>query len=125
ADLRRPEGRVGRFRYPQAPAVAATRVDRGEACARRDPLLAIAAAQPCASCEGRATLDCFMTPAEPIRMSTAVKWTICVVAAIGFLFDIYSVLVGPLILQPALLELGKLERGSPAYVDWAGRLFWI
>src|SRR5437899_1060808 len=66
-----------------------------------------------------------MSTAQPVRISTAVKWTICIVAAIGFLFDIYSVLVGPLILQPALLELGKLERGSPAYVDWAGRLFWI
>jgi MFS family permease len=61
----------------------------------------------------------------PIHLSTPVKWTICAVAAIGFLFDIYSVLVGPLILQPALLELGKLERGTPAYADWAGRLFWF
>ena len=58
-------------------------------------------------------------------MSTPVKWTICVVASIGFLFDIYSVLLGPLILQPALLDLGKLTPGSPAYRNWAADLFWI
>ncbi|MBZ5601889.1 MAG: MFS transporter [Acidobacteriia bacterium] len=59
------------------------------------------------------------------RVSTAVKWTICVVAAIGFLFDIYTVLVAPLILRPALTELGHLTPGTPAYADWAGRMFWI
>jgi MFS family permease len=46
-------------------------------------------------------------------------------AAIGFLFDIYSVLVGPLILRPALQELGHLQLGTPQYTDWAGYLFWI
>jgi MFS family permease len=59
------------------------------------------------------------------RISNGVKWTICVVAAIGFLFDIYSVLVGPLILQPAMLELSGLKPGTPAYRDWAANLFWI
>src|SRR5580658_8372184 len=58
------------------------------------------------------------------RISSGVKWTICVVAAIGFLFDIYSVLVGPLILRPAMLDFG-LQLGTPAYVNWAGYLFWI
>src|SRR5579862_231843 len=61
----------------------------------------------------------------PPRISTAVKWTIVVVASMGFLFDIYSVLVAPLIIQPALLELGNLRPGTPAYRDWAGWLFWI
>lgn len=64
------------------------------------------------------------TPAAP-RISTAVKWTICAVAALGFLFDIYTVLVAPLILRPALAELGHLQPGTPAYADWAGRMFWI
>lgn len=62
---------------------------------------------------------------QPFHISNGVKWTICVVAAIGFLFDIYSVLVGPLILRPAILDLGGLTPGSPVYSDWAGRLFWI
>lgn len=43
----------------------------------------------------------------------------------GFLFDIYVVLVGPLILQPALIELGHMRPGTPEYRDWAGYLFWI
>jgi MFS family permease len=59
------------------------------------------------------------------HISNGVKWTICVVAAIGFLFDIYSVLVGPLILRPAILDLSGLTPGSRAYSDWAGQLFWI
>ena len=58
-------------------------------------------------------------------VSRPVKWTICAVAAMGFLFDIYVVLVGPLILQPALTELGHLKPGTPEYRDWAGYLFWI
>lgn len=63
------------------------------------------------------------TPQPPI--STAVKWTICAVAALGFLVDIYAILVAPLILQPALLELGRLRPGTPEYRDWAAYLFWI
>src|SRR5579864_1175589 len=66
-----------------------------------------------------------MPAAGPGRISSAVKWTICAVAAMGFLFDIYVVLVGPLILQPALTELGHLKPGTPEYRDWAGYLFWI
>jgi MFS family permease len=59
------------------------------------------------------------------RISSALKWTICAVAALGFLVDIYAILVAPLILQPALVELGKLKPGTPAYRDWAAYLFWI
>jgi len=56
---------------------------------------------------------------------TFVRWAVCAVAAMGFLFDIYVVLVGPLIVQPALTELGHLSPGTAAYRDWAARLFWI
>ncbi len=66
-----------------------------------------------------------MSGPGPRAISNAVKWTICAVAAMGFLFDIYVVLVGPLILQPALIELGHLKPGTPEYRDWAGYLFWI
>ncbi|HJT88493.1 MAG TPA: MFS transporter [Bryobacteraceae bacterium] len=61
----------------------------------------------------------------PPRISAPVKAVICAVAAMGFLFDIYVVLVNPLIVQPALLELGGLRPGTPGYRDWAGYLFWI
>jgi len=66
-----------------------------------------------------------MSTASPIRISSAVKWTVCAVAALGFLVDIYAILVAPLILQPALVELGKLRPGTPEYRDWAAYLFWI
>ncbi len=62
---------------------------------------------------------------ETPRISTSVRWTICAVAALGFLVDIYAILVAPLIVRDALLELGNLRPGTPAYADWAARLFWI
>ncbi len=58
-------------------------------------------------------------------MSRTIKWTICAVAALGFLVDIYAILVAPLILQPALLELAHLRPGTAAYRDWAAYLFWV
>jgi predicted MFS family arabinose efflux permease len=61
----------------------------------------------------------------PAPISRPVQWTVCTVAALGFLFDIYEVLVAPLVIQPALIELGGLAPGSPAYRNWAGWLFWI
>jgi hypothetical protein len=66
-----------------------------------------------------------MSGTGPCAISKTVRWTICAVAGMGFLFDIYVVLVGPLILQPALIELGHLKPGTPDYRDWAGYLFWI
>jgi len=36
---------------------------------------------------------------------TPVQWTICAVASLGFAFDIYVLLVLPLIIGPALNEL--------------------
>jgi MFS family permease len=61
-----------------------------------------------------------MTPISPF-----LKWTICGMAALGFLFDIYEVLVAPLVLQPALMELGGLQAGTPEYREWAAMLFWF
>jgi MFS family permease len=58
-------------------------------------------------------------------VSKTIKWTICAVAALGFLVDIYAILVAPLILQPALLELAHLRPGTAAYRDWAAYLFWV
>lgn len=61
----------------------------------------------------------------PVTLSRAITWTICAVAALGFLVDIYAILVAPLILRPAIEELGKLRFGTAAYDDWAAYLFWI
>lgn len=61
-------------------------------------------------------------PAKPL---TATEWLICAVASIGFAFDIYVLLVLPLIVGPALSDLGQMKPGSPAYLDWVGYLFYI
>src|SRR3954470_19165420 len=68
-----------------------------------------------------------MPPTVPAQkpITATIKWLICAVAALGFLFDIYEVLVAPLVIPPALLELGGLKPGTPDYRDWAGLLFWI
>ena len=59
------------------------------------------------------------------RGLTTTEWLICIVAAIGFAFDIYEILVLPLIVRPALLELTGAVPGSPDYQMWVGRLFYI
>src|SRR6266704_3710247 len=56
---------------------------------------------------------------------TPIQWVICVVAAIGFAFDIYALLVLPLSVRPALMELGKLKPGTPDFNSWVGMLFYV
>jgi MFS family permease len=60
----------------------------------------------------------------PIKL-TSVQWLICAIAAIGFAFDIYEILMLPLIVRPALLELTGAAPGSPQFQMWVGRLFYI
>ena len=62
--------------------------------------------------------------AESDRL-TPVEWTVCVIAAIGFAFDIYELLMLPLIVGPALQELGGLTRGTPEFARWFGLLFYV
>src|SRR5712691_4642000 len=63
------------------------------------------------------------TPTKP--GITLIQWVICVVAAIGFAFDIYALLVLPLIVRPALMELGRLKPGTPEFNTWVGLLFYV
>jgi MFS family permease len=56
---------------------------------------------------------------------TRTQWLICIIASIGFAFDIYELLMLPLIVGPALLDLGGIKPGSPEFNDWVGRLFYI
>jgi MFS family permease len=55
----------------------------------------------------------------------AVRWLICGIAAIGFAFDTYEILMLPLVVRPALLELIGAAPGSPEFQMWVGRLFYI
>ena len=56
---------------------------------------------------------------------TRIQWLICVIAAIGFAFDIYELLMLPLIIRPALLELGDIRPGTPAFTQWFSLLFYV
>jgi MFS family permease len=56
---------------------------------------------------------------------TPVQWLICVIAAIGFAFDIYELLMWPLIVEGTLGALVGAARGTDLYNYWAGMLFWI
>ncbi len=63
------------------------------------------------------------SPPAPLKL-TATQWLILIIAAIGFAFDIYELLMLPLILRPALTELG-FAPGTEGFSMWAGRLFYI
>lgn len=56
---------------------------------------------------------------------TGVQWLICVIAAIGFAFDIYELLMLPLIVRPALLELLNVRPGTPEFERAVGLLFFV
>ncbi|HEX2476779.1 MAG TPA: MFS transporter, partial [Lacipirellulaceae bacterium] len=56
---------------------------------------------------------------------TPVQWTVCVIAAIGFAFDIYELLMMQLVLRPALLELLGITPDDPAFAVWRGILFFV
>jgi len=60
----------------------------------------------------------------PARLS-GLQWVICAVASLGFAFDIYELLMLPLIVRPALMELGKLKPGTPEFNTWVGLLFYV
>ena len=67
-----------------------------------------------------------LTPAAPAGSGlNRTAWLICIIASIGFAFDIYELLMLPLIVGPALQELLGAAPGSPEFQMWVGRLFYI
>src|SRR5687768_2398476 len=56
---------------------------------------------------------------------TRTQWLICAIAAIGFAFDIYELLMLPLIVRPALLELTGAQPGTPQFERYVGLLFFV
>ncbi|HXE80929.1 MAG TPA: MFS transporter [Vicinamibacterales bacterium] len=65
-----------------------------------------------------------VVPAALPRL-TLVQWLVCAVAALGFAFDIYELLMLPLIVRPALMELIGARPGSPEFNFWVGMLFYV
>ncbi len=66
-----------------------------------------------------------MAGTEQSRGLTPIQWLICGVAALGFAFDIYELLMLPLIVRPALLELADVRPGTPEFNQWVGMLFYV
>jgi MFS family permease len=60
----------------------------------------------------------------PSRL-TAIQWVICIVACLGFAFDTYELLMLPLVLPPALRELGNVQLGSPEFARWRDLFFYV
>ncbi len=52
-------------------------------------------------------------------------WLVLTVAAIGFLFDTYELLMTPLVLAPALSDLLNLPANHPEVTAWVGRVLWM
>ena len=62
---------------------------------------------------------------ESTSRLTPLQWLIAIIAAIGFAFDSYVLLVLPLIVRPALIELLHVPPNSPAINDWVGIIFYV
>jgi MFS family permease len=56
---------------------------------------------------------------------TPLQWLICAVAALGFAFDIYELLMAPLVVGPAIGELTGYKPGTPDFNFWVGLFFWV
>ncbi len=50
---------------------------------------------------------------------------VCVIASIGFAFDIYELLMLPLIFRYACQELGGIAPGTPEFSRWLGIMFYV
>ena len=66
-----------------------------------------------------------MSTAPGASRLTGTQWLICVIASIGFAFDIYELLMLPLIIRPALMELGGIQPGTPEFTRWFSLLFYV
>jgi nitrate/nitrite transporter NarK len=60
----------------------------------------------------------------PVRL-TPLQWLICAIAALGFAFDSYELLMLPLIVRPALSELFGVPANSLMVNDWVGYMQYI
>src|SRR5262245_41924565 len=56
---------------------------------------------------------------------TRTQWLICLIAAIGFLFDTYELLMTPLVGVPAIAELLQVPANNPLVTQWMGNMLWL
>ena len=69
-----------------------------------------------------------MSSSDQAPRLTSTQWLICIIASIGFAFDIYELLMMPLIAQSSLGALLKVDPSTQAGFDeitaWTGRIMW-
>lgn len=65
-----------------------------------------------------------LQPNVAVRL-TPIQWLACAIAALGFAFDLYEMLMLPLIVRPAIEDLGKLGSGSYDFNLWVALLFFV
>jgi MFS family permease len=58
------------------------------------------------------------------ELSPVTRWLVLAVAAIGFLFDTYELLMLPLIGAPAIAELLGVPPNNPQVREWLGYILW-
>jgi len=56
---------------------------------------------------------------------TPTQWVICAVAALGFAFDLYEIVILPLVVRPVLMTVGNLKPGSREFNLWVGLMFYV
>ena len=61
----------------------------------------------------------------PPQRLTFTHWLILILAAIGFAFDIYEILMGQLVVGPALKELGDINPGTPEFRYWSSMFMYV
>src|SRR5947207_2955246 len=64
-------------------------------------------------------------PATGAKRLTMTEWLILIMAAIGFAFDIYELLMLPLILGPSMAELLGATPDTATFKTWAKLMFWV
>jgi len=61
----------------------------------------------------------------PTQRFTTTQWLIITIAAIGFLFDTYELLMTPLVGVPAIAELLQVPANNPLVTKWMGNMLWL
>jgi MFS family permease len=62
------------------------------------------------------------SPAKPLSPIQRLVW---IVAAVGFAFDTYELVILSLIVRPAINSLSPMTTGSPELNRWVGLLFYV
>ena len=70
-------------------------------------------------------MEAVTAPAQRRAGFTRLQWVICVIASIGFAFDTYELLMLPLIVRPALMDLTPALPDSAEFSRWVGILFYV